>query len=170
MFLKYHSGIRLSIQKQLRWFFFWWRWLHSLSKSPEKIMFLIRSYTRNMNLYKSQLSDQIYTNFTEFFMQVSLQNTRLKMFGKNLYPLYDCSWGNDDSLSYFVIFQRTEDIVFKGDSSTSFMLKLDLYCNLPNFRNVSNISVAVKRNFFQSVLKCLLYVALSDPGYMKFQH
>ena len=35
-----------------------------------------------MNLYKIQLSDQIYTNFTEFFMQASWQNTSLKMLGK----------------------------------------------------------------------------------------
>ena len=38
-------------------------------------MFLIRSYTRNMNLHKIQLSDRIYSNFTELFMQ----NISLKM-------------------------------------------------------------------------------------------
>ena len=117
----YHSGRRLEIQKHWRYFFWGGKDSTAYQSHQGKYFF---DKKPDMNLYKIKLSDQIYTNFTKIFVQASWQNTSLKMLGKNLYLWHDCSWGYDDSLSYFVIFQLTKNIVFKEYSFTKKMWRL----------------------------------------------
>ena len=70
-----------------------------------------------MSKYKVQLSEQIQQKNKDLSCKLGDQLPTWIYVGKIWYLTNYCAWENGDSLSFFIIFQRTKDLVFKGDPS-----------------------------------------------------